>query len=259
MPVVFGSVERLPVFKALGDNTRYAIYLELARSSVPLSTADIADALELHPNTVRPHLERMREVGLLVVEADSRGSVGRPQHRYSLAPDAPTLGLEPSGFRLLARLLTSVAAACEAEPDLIAAVGREQGRAAAVARATVAGGGSSADVGSGGRAGVVSGAGGAVPELSVKAAVARCLTALTAELADLGFDPASATDGSTTTVAFTNCPFSELAAAHPEAVCHLHRGRVEGMVSELGGVDVRVERFATLEDRDPCRVDLAVR
>jgi predicted ArsR family transcriptional regulator len=165
-----------------------------------------------------------------------------------LAPDAPTLGLEPSSFRLLARLLASVASACEAEPDLIAAVGREQGRAAAVARATVAGGGSGA------------GSGGAVAgELSVRASVARCMTALTSELADLGFDPASATDGSTTTVAFTNCPFSELAAAHPGVVCHLHRGIVEGMVEELGGVDVRVERFATLEDRDPCRVDLAVR
>jgi predicted ArsR family transcriptional regulator len=233
MPVVFGSVERLPVFKALGDNTRYAIYLELARSSVPLSTADIADALELHPNTVRPHLERMRDVGLLVVEADSRGSVGRPQHRYSVAPDAPTLGLEPSSFRLLARLLASVAAATEAEPDLIAAVGRDQGRGAAVARAAVAG--------------------------SAGTTTARCLAALTAELADLGFDPAAATDGKTTTVAYTNCPFSELAAAHPEVVCHLHRGIVEGMVEELGGVDVRVERFATLEDRDPCRVDLAVR
>ena len=31
------------ILKALGDNTRYAIYLELARSPLPLSTADIAD------------------------------------------------------------------------------------------------------------------------------------------------------------------------------------------------------------------------
>ena len=69
------------MFKALGDNTRYAIYLELARSSVPLSTAEIAESLDLHPNTVRPHLERMRDVGLLEVDADSRGTVGRPQHR----------------------------------------------------------------------------------------------------------------------------------------------------------------------------------
>ena len=58
-------MDRLPVFKALGDNTRYAIYLEVARSATPLSTAEIAEALDLHPNTVRPHLERMREAGLL--------------------------------------------------------------------------------------------------------------------------------------------------------------------------------------------------
>ena len=80
-----------------------------------------------------------------------------------------------------------------------------------------------------------------------------------AELAGLGFDPAVATDGTTTTVAFTHCPFSELAADHPEVVCHLHRGLVEGMVEQLGGVGTTVERFATLADRDPCRVDLAVR
>ena len=89
---------RLAVLKALGDNTRYAIYLELARSSSPRSTADIADVLGLHPNTVRPHLERMRDVGLLDVEVDNRGTVGRPQHRYSLAADAPSLGLEPAAF-----------------------------------------------------------------------------------------------------------------------------------------------------------------
>ena len=36
---------RLDLLKTLGDNTRYAIYLELARSPVPLSTADIAATL----------------------------------------------------------------------------------------------------------------------------------------------------------------------------------------------------------------------
>ena len=53
---------RLDLLKTLGDNTRYAIYLELARSPRPLSTSDVADSLGLHPTTVRPHLERMRDV-----------------------------------------------------------------------------------------------------------------------------------------------------------------------------------------------------
>ena len=73
---------RLEILKALGDNTRYAIYLELARAASPLATAEIAEHLDLHPNTVRPHLERMREVGLLEVVSEARGAVGLPQHRY---------------------------------------------------------------------------------------------------------------------------------------------------------------------------------
>lgn len=214
-------MDRLQVFKALGDNTRYAIYLEIARASSPLSTADISDVLGLHPNTVRPHLERMREVGLLDVEADSRGSVGRPQHRYSISSEAPSLGLEPPAFPLIAALLAEVATVLGPDSEDVAAVGREQGAEAAGARG------------------------------------GRCIDALVAELSDLGFDPAVADDGAATTIAFTHCPFRELAEAYPELVCHLHRGIVEGFVERLGGA--RVEEFATLMDRDPCRVELAVR
>ncbi len=216
-------MERLPVFKALGDNTRYAIFLELARSPVALSTADIAETLELHANTVRPHLERMRDVGLLDVEIDSRGTVGRPQHRYSLAPDAPSLGLEPSAFRLLARLLAATAASAKLDPDAVAAIGRQHGRSAAANRQDAA----------------------------------SCVAALMAELSELGFDPAAAEDGGATSIAFTHCPFRELAEAFPELVCHLHRGIVEGFVERAGGA--RVLEFATLEDRDPCRVELSAR
>jgi predicted ArsR family transcriptional regulator len=221
-------VERLPVFKALGDNTRYAIYLELARSPVPLCTADVAEALDLHPNTVRPHLERMREVGLLEVDSDSRGAVGRPQHRYWLAPDAPSLGLEPSSFRLLARLVAGVAARSGVSADEVADVGRDRGREAARAqmRAPTPGG----------------------------RPAPRCVAAVAAELANLGFDPALAEDGSAATIAFTHCPFQELAEEFPDVVCHLHRGIVEGFVAEYGGA--AVTRFATLADRSPCEVDL---
>jgi predicted ArsR family transcriptional regulator len=210
------------VLKALGDNTRYAIYLELARASSPRSTAEIAETLGLHPNTVRPHLERMREVGLLAVEADGRGSVGRPQHRYALTADAPSLGLEPPAFPLLARMLADVAGAMGATPTGVAAAGASQGRALAVGRARTGG----------------------------------CIAALASTLAELGFDPALADGGDGVTIAFTHCPFRELAEAHPEVVCHLHRGLIEGFVEEIGGAGV--ERFGTLADRDPCQVELSV-
>ena len=215
-------MDRLAVFKALGDNTRYAIYLELARSVSPKATAEIAEVLELHPNTIRPHLERMRDIGLLQVWVDAKGTVGRPQHRYSLAPDAPSLGHEPSAWPGLARMLAEVAAFMAPEVDDVAALGEEQGRAAAERRR--------------GR---------------------PCVPALVDALAELGFDPAAAEEGKVATIAFTQCPYRELAEQYPDLVCNLHRGLIEGFVDELGGADVTA--FATLADRDPCHVDVALR
>jgi predicted ArsR family transcriptional regulator len=214
---------RLDLLKALGDNTRYAIYLELARSSVPLATAEVAETLGLHVNTVRPHLERMREVGLLEVAPDHRGAHGRPQHRYSLSAGAPSLGLEQPTFRALSRMLLGVAARAGARADEAAAAGRDEG--AAEARPVPDG----------------------VP----------CADALVELLARLGFDPTPVEDDGSTTIGFAHCPFRELAEANPELVCGLHRGLVEGFVETVGGAEV--VSFGTLVDRAACRVTLANR
>ena len=126
-----GALPSRDVLRVLGDNTRYAIYLELARSPRPLVTAEIAETLGLHPNTVRPHLERMREVGLLDVTTDARGEVGRPQHRYSLSAEAPSLGLEPPLMPMLARMVLAMARRLGASPTDAAAVGEAEGAARA--------------------------------------------------------------------------------------------------------------------------------
>lgn len=227
MGVVDRSPAPLDVLKALGDNTRYAIYLELARSPIPLSTAEVAEALGLHVNTVRPQMERMREVGLLEVSADHRGAPGRPQHRYALAPDAPSLGLEPPAFPMLARMLVRTAARAGASAADALAAGYEQGVEEAES--------------------VVDRRGAAAP----------CQVAVVDMLARLGFDP-EAVDGDdgTTTVAFTRCPFQAYAEDQPDLVCNLHRGLVEGFADARGGT---VVAFATLVDREPCRVQLADR
>ena len=64
-------------------------------------------------------------------------------------------------------------------------------------------------------------------------------------LSELGFDPAVVHDDGLVTIAFTHCPYAELAAAHPDVVCHLHRGLVEGFVESIGG--------AALNDSDARR------
>jgi predicted ArsR family transcriptional regulator len=221
------------VLRVLGDNTRYAIYLELARSPRPLVTAEIADTLGLHPNTVRPHLDRMREVGLLDVTTDARGEVGRPQHRYSLAADAPSLGLEPPTMPMLARMVLSMAQRLGASPTDAEAVGLNEGAARAARYANAP----------------------------------SALEALVADLDRLGFDPvvseASLTDAGVgdaldapvaAVVHFANCPFADLARNQPELVCGLHHGLVAGFVAQMG--DAEVAEFCTLAHRTPCQVSL---
>lgn len=221
-PTTNPGAPRLELLKVLGDNTRYAIYLELARAPAPLATAQIAETLDLHPNTVRPHLDRMREVGLLEVVSDPRGTVGRPQHRYSLAPDAPSLGFEPPAYPVLARMLLQMAGVAHLPAADAVDAGRDAGAAAAPGRA----------------------------------ASATCAEALDAELASLGFDPESVVDPDGATIAFTRCPFRELAEANPDLVCSLHRGLVEGFVDARG--DGHVVAFHDLADRTPCQVEIAL-
>ena len=226
-------MDALSVYKALGDDTRFAIYQELARSPAPRSAGELAERLGLHPNTVRPHLDRMREAGLVDVEAIHRGTVGRPQLRYSLAPGAPGIGLDPPAHTLMAGLLAALAEQLGGEGDDAAGLGRRFGEEAVARR-------------QGGRG---------------------CLAALVAELDRFGFDPVeSAADsfdqpgGRRVRIDFLHCPFRELAEAYPELVCHLHRGIVEGVIDAAagGGMPGMVEEFRTLGDRDPCNVTVAV-
>jgi predicted ArsR family transcriptional regulator len=225
-------IEPLPVFKALGDDTRFAIYQELGRTPSPLSASDLAERLSLHPNTVRPHLDRMREAGLVEVEPIHRGTVGRPQLRYSLAPGAPGLGLDPPAHTLLAGLLAALAEQLGGDGLDAANLGRRWGTDANTRRQSGRG----------------------------------CLGALMTELDRLGFDPVQSElgpDGSgrRVRVDFLHCPFRELAEAYPELVCHLHRGIVEGLVVQTarsGQPAGMVEDFRTLIDRDPCNVTVSV-
>jgi predicted ArsR family transcriptional regulator len=167
----------------------------------------------------------MREVGLLEFEVDARGGVGRPQHRYSLAPDAPSLGFEPPTMPVLTEMLLDLVEATGVSGDDVAEAGRRQGRRDARRY-------------------------GDAPSY---------IEALVAELDRLGFDPAVGADdeGEHAVIAFAHCPFRSLAEAHPDLVCSLHRGLVEGFVDAMG--DAEVLEFCPLAHRTPCQVALTTR
>ncbi len=222
MHVTVKPVDLLVVLKALGDETRYAMYRELASEPAPLSAQDLADRLGLHANTVRLHLDRLREAGLVEVEPVHRGTVGRPQHLYSLAPGAPGLGFDPPAHALLAGLLAALAEEVGADGSAAAATGRAWGRDAARRQR--------------GRG---------------------CLEALAAELDRLGFEPAADEPvDDEAKIMFLHCPFRDLAEAYPELVCNLHRGICEGVVDQAGRGDVA--GFGALYDPEPCHVSVTL-
>jgi predicted ArsR family transcriptional regulator len=214
-------MDLLAMLKALGDETRFSMYQELAGSTRGCSAQELAASLGLHANTVRLHLDRLREAGLVEVAAVHRGTVGRPTHVYSLAPGAPGLGFDPPSYTLLSGLLAALAERVGADGAEATEIGRAWGT-----------------------------------EAGRRSRARSCVKALSGEMQRLGFDPMTETSGAATDMAFMHCPFRELAEAYPELVCNLHRGITEGIVSEVG--DGSVEEFATLYDRDPCRVTVAV-
>jgi predicted ArsR family transcriptional regulator len=219
------SSRQLEILKALGDETRYAMYEELARSTAALSAQDLAERLGIHANTVRLHLERLREAGLVDVEAVHRGTVGRPQHLYFLSAGAPGLGFDPPAHALLAGLLAALAEQVGADATDAAATGQVWGA-----------------------------------EAGRRTLTRSCLRALEAELTQLGFEPAVESAGddgdASARIEFLHCPFRELAEAYPELVCNLHRGLCEGVVDAVGGG--RVDEFATLYDPEPCHVTVGL-
>ncbi|MBA3764814.1 MAG: helix-turn-helix domain-containing protein, partial [Actinobacteria bacterium] len=75
----------IEVHKALADGTRYRLYRYLRLSGRPVSVRELSMRLSLHVNTLRPHLRRLEDAGLVTSEAQ-RGvaSVGRPQTVYSI-------------------------------------------------------------------------------------------------------------------------------------------------------------------------------
>ena len=119
---------------------------------------------------------------------------------------------------LLAGMLTGVAAATGAGPEEAAEVGRQQGAVAATVD-------TSADE---------------TPEDRPSPAWPPCWPSSTG-WASTRRRPATTP---ARPVAFSHCPFAELAELHPEIVCHLHRGIVEGLVDGVGGARVAPLRDA---------------
>ena len=102
--------------RLLGDPRRLAIVEALKEG--PRQIPELARLLEIHPTTVRTHLEKLREAGVLEEEPGVPSGRGRPSKRYRLRE--PLLAGDPE-VRLFVGALVSLLRTAYAERVVAAA------------------------------------------------------------------------------------------------------------------------------------------
>ena len=93
----------------------------------PAGTVELAEQLDLHPNGVRTHLERLQRDGLLVRESEPQPR-GRPRDVWKIAPDAHPGGHAPRAYADLVRWLARATGSGSRGLRGIEAAGREIGQ-----------------------------------------------------------------------------------------------------------------------------------
>jgi predicted ArsR family transcriptional regulator len=200
----------------------------LRAATAPLSIAEIAGALGVHPNTVRFHLEALVSSGRAKQAPTRHSRPGRPPLLYQAVAR-----MDPAGrrsYRLLAGILADSLAAL---PDT-AALAVEAGRAAGRRLALL-----------GGDDGHVRAATPAAPHEP------EPVHGLVSLLDELGFAPETSTTGGQVAVQLRHCPFLELAEAKAQVVCPIHLGLMQGAMAAWDAA-VTVERLVPFAEPDLC-------
>jgi predicted ArsR family transcriptional regulator len=205
---------------ALAQPTRARLFSLLAELRRPVGTEELAGRLDLHPNGVRVHLERLREAGLVARER-TRQPRGRPRDLWQISPDAEPAGEPPVGYAQLGRWLARAITPGTSSLRRVESTGRQIGRELATD-------------------------GDATAEAKMHAT-----------LTSLGFQPRREGHRSgALTYRLGNCPYRDAVRENAEVVCILHRGITRGLLDELAPNSTLSDFVA----RDPalgdCRVEL---
>ena len=194
--------------------------LEQGTSPTPIST--LADDLGLHTNTVREHLDALVALGLAMRDRAPASGRGRPAWLYAAVLDRVEPDVRLRDYAGLTGALAAHLQRTSPDPGREAQeIGQTWGRELA-----------------------------ADPPDSSTADPSGRVVAL---LAGLGFAPEA--DAAGTTAALRRCPLLDVARAHPEVVCNVHLGIVQGALEAYGGdaEPVAMEPFA---EPGACRLHL---
>lgn len=209
----------------------------LVEAAEPVTVPDLADALGVHGNTVRAHLQDLTTAGLVERERIPSEGRGRPAHGYR--PTVQGRSQARSGdptfeeYEGLTKVFVQHLSRTSDDP---AQASQEIGRAWGAQLA------STSDRRRGG-----------APPAGDEEASERVVDLL----GDLGFTPVVNSDGrdGPDDVALTTCPLLALATAHPEVVCQVHLGLVEGALEHYGSTETTAH-LAPFVEPGACRLAL---
>lgn len=196
----------------------------------PTTAAQLADQLDLHINTAREHLDALVDRDLAVRVRAAASGRGRPAHTYLAAQQTE----HDSRVRDYAGLATALAghiARTSQDPTSDALAAGKAWAAELLASDTP----------------------------TAPARRARRRTAVVARrhvvslLDRLGFAPT--TDANAHSVALRQCPLLDAARRHPDIVCGVHLGIVQGTL-ELLGADARHADLQPFAEPGACRLTL---
>lgn len=189
----------------------------LRNSTEARSIASLADEIEVHPNTVRFHLDALVKAGLVEQVADRVAARGRPPVRYRASHRMDPAG--PTNYSLLAAVMTDYFAAHAQDPVRDSAeLGRSWG-----------------------------------PVLTTRRTTSRrqAVDGLVDVLAEVGFGPEQPTGNPVRDIRLRHCPFLEVVDRHQPVVCALHLGLMQGALTAMQA-PLAIDRLDPFVEPDLC-------
>ncbi|MFX0539889.1 helix-turn-helix transcriptional regulator [Ornithinimicrobium sp. Y1847] len=188
-----------------------------------LSAAELGERLDLHSTTVRFHLDQLVGAGLVDSHFVRDGGAGRPKKKYVIVEGDLSQVVRPDAagpYRVLATLLADAldpATATEVTPEQ---AGIDWVRRRLAEQRAADGDQREGTPERAGTTGQWLGKVGGVVDL----------------LEEWGYTPDLTLDGAEGDLILTlrDCPFLDLARAHPAVVCGVHRGLLKGALQEAG-------------------------
>jgi predicted ArsR family transcriptional regulator len=190
-----------PPTQAPGGSRRSEVLALLRQSDRSLSVTEVAEAMDLHVNTARFHLDGLVDDGLADRTAETRQTPGRPRILYSSEGPAPG----PRSYELLAEMLTGLVSSLHDAGPATVELGQAWGRHL-VERAAPS------------------------ERVDAQEAVVRLNRVLDA----VGFRSETHATEEGIEVRLPHCPFREVAQKHTDIVCAIHLGLMQGALDELG-------------------------